>query len=472
MPLAIADLAMLTIFFARCFATHGYVFSIFNIVLFQFIVELVISPVFLVNDYSWRSLWVESASLMTDYVTTSQFVNLFGFCIFLAVLNVLQSLKHDHYGKSTIRTAEAIDITGVNALTVILVASFVVICFAGNGTFPLFNGQRGFSNGTLFSMPYTIITRMLPALGLFYGVRLASRVGGWMGFVACAVSLFLTGNRESVFLVVLLPTFLMWIYKTGDAQKTAVAFVRSLRRKLPIVILAIVAVVVSGLVYANIRTANISAGASSSALEELLYGNTFSDIRDGAYILRGMDYNGGHFLDGKTYQAALAILVPGSFGDFKSTFLYGAFTTQTLFGWVGHFGLRGGWFLESYLNFGISGVVCCGIAMGYVFSCLEGIFGEVFLKCGAGLRGSEVFLPFVLYELLRCLICSSEIWGLYSAILLIVLLEFLSLPAVLRRSETSLGGVATGRCSRCISLSSRSWPRSMEIDGLSELGKQ
>lgn len=447
-PLTIADLAMLVIYLVRCFATRGYLFSIFNIVLFQFIMELVISPVFLTDDHSWRSLWVESAGLMTNYTITSLFVNLFGFCVFLAVLNVSQRLKHEHYGKFTIRTAEAIDITGVNALTVIVVAAFVAICFVGNGTFPLFNGQRGFSNGTVFAMPYTIITRMLPALGLFYGVRTASRVGGWMGFVACAACLFLTGNRESVFLVVLLPTFLMWIYKTGDVRKTSVAFMRSLRRKLPIVIFAISAVVVSGLVYANIRIANISAGTSSSALEEMLYGNTFSDIRDGAYILRGMDYNGGNLLDGKTYQAALAILLPRHFGDFKSTFLYGAFTTQTLFGWIGHFGLRGGWFLESYLNFGIIGVACFGIAMGCVFSRLEGIFSEVFLKSGAGLRGSEVFLPFVLYELLRCLICSSEIWGLYSAILVVVLLEFLSLPAVLRRSEALRGGVVTGRCSR------------------------
>ena len=447
-PLAIADLAMLTVYFVRCFATRGYLFSIFNIVLFQFVVELVISPIFLVNDYSWRSLWVESSGLMTDYTTTSLFINLCGFCAFLVVLNASQSLRCNRYGKSTIRTAGAIDVTGVNAFTAILVVAFAAICFMGNGTFPLFNGQRGFSNGTIFSMPYTIITRMLPALGLFYGVRLASRAGGWTGFIACAASLFLTGNRESVFLVVLLPTFLMWIYKTGDVRKTAAAFLHGLRRKLPVVILVIAAVVALGLIYANIRSANLSAGAADSVLEELLYGNTFSDIRDGAYVLRGLDYSGGHFLDGKTYQAAFALLVPGHFGDIKSAFLYGTFTTQTLFGWVGHFGLRGGWFLESYFNFGIFGVICCGVAMGFVFSRLEGIFSEVFLKYSARLSGSEIFLPFVLYEFLRSLMCSSEIWGFYSAMLLVVLLEFLSLPAVLRRTEESQRGVMVVRYSR------------------------
>lgn len=441
-PLAFVDLALLAVYFIRCFATRGYIFSIFNICLFQFIAELVVSPLYFVNDYSWRALWVDSSGLMTGYTATSLFVNLLGFCIFLIMVNILQCLSHPQWGTATARHAEVIDIAGVNVLIVILVVAFVVICFTVNGTFPLFNGQRGFSNGTIFALPYTVVTRMLPALGLYYGIRLSSRVEDWIGFFACTCSLFLTGNRESVFLVVLLPTFLMWVYKSGNIRLSAIEFMSSLRRKLPIVVAAIFGVVALGLIYSNIRSSSSSAGGIYSAFEEMLYGNTFSDIRDGAYVLRGIDFAGGNFLNGKTYQAAFALLAPGHFGDLKTNYLYGTFTTETLFGWVGHFGLRGGWFLEPYFNFGILGVVCFAVAMGYVFARLEWIFSEFFLTRCKSLTGSEVFVPFVLYQLLRCLMCSSEIWGLYSSVLLILLLEFLSLPAILRRPYRSNTGLS------------------------------
>ena len=47
------------------------------------------SPIYFVNDYSWRALWVDSSGLMAGYTATSLFINLLGFCIFLIMVNIL-----------------------------------------------------------------------------------------------------------------------------------------------------------------------------------------------------------------------------------------------------------------------------------------------------------------------------------------------------------------------------------------------
>lgn len=91
---------------------------------------------------------------------------------------------------------------------------------------------------------------------------------------------------------------------------------------------------------------------NTSILNKILYANTFSDIRDGAFILYGMEKLKITFLYGKMYLADFLSFIPAEFLKYRETYSYSNFTTKSLFEWHGHYGLRGGLFIAPYINFG------------------------------------------------------------------------------------------------------------------------
>ena len=97
-----------------------------------------------------------------------------------------------------------------------------------------------------------------------------------------------------------------------------------------------------------------------------LYGNNFSDLRDFAYILSYWDEN---LLYGKSYIAGFISFVPRYISEFRNTYAISAYTNNFLGYEDGtHGGIRGGPFFESYLNFGIAGVIMLGLMWGSVLS--------------------------------------------------------------------------------------------------------
>jgi hypothetical protein len=97
----------------------------------------------------------------------------------------------------------------------------------------------------------------------------------------------------------------------------------------------------------------------------LLYGNTFSDLRDFAWVDALWDHN---LWIGKTYLAALTAFVPRFVSEFRDAWGTGAATAITLgFDPHVHPGVRPGSFGESYFNFGLPGVVIVGLAIGVIF---------------------------------------------------------------------------------------------------------
>ena len=118
----------------------------------------------------------------------------------------------------------------------------------------------------------------------------------------------------------------------------------------------------------------IRGGINTSILNKILYANTFSDIRDGAFILYGMEKLKITFLYGKMYLADFLSFIPTEFLKYREIYSYSNFTTKTLFGWYGHYGLRGGLFIAPYINFGFFGVISLSIFYAFILSKLEKIF--------------------------------------------------------------------------------------------------
>jgi oligosaccharide repeat unit polymerase len=103
----------------------------------------------------------------------------------------------------------------------------------------------------------------------------------------------------------------------------------------------------------------------SSFVVQIFYGNSFSDLRDFSWVLGLWK---GQYLYGKTYLAALMSFIPSSFSAFRTEWSIGK-VTAVMAGYnpKEHPGLRPGMFGESFLNFGLIGVIVLGILIGYAW---------------------------------------------------------------------------------------------------------
>jgi oligosaccharide repeat unit polymerase len=147
-----------------------------------------------------------------------------------------------------------------------------------------------------------------------------------------------------------------------------VCYLIQLRTKISLfrIISMISVIIVGGLYLGSVRAGQYSLGDFFELLgAALLYGNTFSDLRDFAWVYALWDHK---FWVGKTYLAALTAFVPRFASTFRDTWGLGVATATTL-GLDPHVhpGVRPGAFGESYFNFGLPGVVIVGFAMGVIF---------------------------------------------------------------------------------------------------------
>lgn len=101
-----------------------------------------------------------------------------------------------------------------------------------------------------------------------------------------------------------------------------------------------------------------------SFISDLIYGNTFSDIRDFAWVLSGWD---GNYLIGKTQLAGFMSFIPSFLSSFRQEWNWGIYSTglANLDPTV-HPGLRPGFFGEIFINFGYIGVIFLGLFSGFL----------------------------------------------------------------------------------------------------------
>jgi oligosaccharide repeat unit polymerase len=120
-----------------------------------------------------------------------------------------------------------------------------------------------------------------------------------------------------------------------------------------------------GLYLGNVRAGEYSLSSFFTSFAVLfLYGDTFSDLRDFAWVYSAWDHV--HWW-GRTYLAALTAFVPRFASQFRDTWGMGVVTASTVgFDPQVHPGLRPGMFGESYFNFGLVGVVCMGLLLGII----------------------------------------------------------------------------------------------------------
>jgi oligosaccharide repeat unit polymerase len=129
---------------------------------------------------------------------------------------------------------------------------------------------------------------------------------------------------------------------------------------------SLMASIVTGVLYlGSLRAGSYSPSDFFRSIAFLLfYGDTFSDLRDFAWVYSAWDHA---FWAGKTYVAALMSFIPRFASEFRDTWGLGVATASTVgFDPQLHPGLRPGVFGEGFFNFGLFGVVAVGIMLGVV----------------------------------------------------------------------------------------------------------
>ncbi len=425
--LYVISVSLFALYIFRKAKHHRPLLSPFAISLYQYVFSLFLMPfVFYYSDKSWLALGIKSAASMHSYLLTCLSLNLFGFILMMIVQMAIEFrttrealLKRVEYQGDFVYEPMYIMICSFALL------GFYYIVFKYNGGLPLFNGGRTFFYGTSISPIYQFLCKIITFNAIYFGTKVLKKktrkLSYFVLFLLCSFTMLTTGTRSAILMNIVLPLCVFYYYLSATEAKRKG---KSTRRLLTRLLVAIFAIAASGLALQAIRSGgNINMG---EAIEEILYGNTFSDIRDGAFILYGFEKKGGEFVLGKTYAAGIISFIPSSMSPFRVEWSFGRYTTKYLFGMDNHFGLRGGNVMEGYLNFGIIGVLLVSIMQGYFNALCEKWFYSFFKKPNG--RKLEVeYLLITVFGLLGSLFtCTSGFYNFYVGIIYLAAIYFSS----------------------------------------------
>jgi oligosaccharide repeat unit polymerase len=150
---------------------------------------------------------------------------------------------------------------------------------------------------------------------------------------------------------------------------------------------------------------------------DVLYGNTFSDLRDFAIFLSNWDFN---FLFGKTYLAGIISFIPRFISEFREEWAIGVVTTYFVgFDSNEHPGLRINPFGEMFINFGFPGVIILSFVLGYYLRKID--YGIKSNMTSAAPSFNKNYALLSHSYLLLCLINSSTFPLYYTFVILMFL---------------------------------------------------
>jgi len=206
-------------------------------------------------------------------------------------------------------------------------------------------------------------------------------------------------------------------------------------------LLRIVALMTAAVIFVfylgNVRAGDYSPGGFiASFVTMLFYGNTFSDLRDFAWVYSAWDHA---WWGGKTYLAAIISFVPRFASHFRDTWAMGVATATTVgFDPQVHPGLRPGIFGESFFNFGLPGVMVIGVLIGIILKHVDHDVKRFLSPPQPSMR--QAFASTMLLSVASCIAISAGFSGLYTlAGIYLISWVFLIVERVFRPVEVYAG---------------------------------
>lgn len=344
-------------------------FTICNISIYILAFTYFVTGPFQFQDRAWKAFGQTSAVPFYPYLYKSIIINFIGLIVFLLSEMYFEKRNMGRLEKRFIgqRFCNVIEHNYVYQINIIIfcavTALWLFIVFKYNDGLPLFNQGRAFFYDTgMLSFIYQSLTIIVGLYGLYWGLYYADRRKGLVFFILAAFVSIATGTRKQFFVQILYPFLILIFYKKYKSFSGSKAL-----KLLPFL---------AGLMVFGIYITYVRSGKTTNlddTINNIFYGSTFCDIRDGAYILYGYENNlNNEFIGGKTFLAGILSFVPSYLSPFRVEWSFGRYTTHRMFHITSaHFGFRGGDALEPYLNFGLLGVVILFIVSGYFFANAE-----------------------------------------------------------------------------------------------------
>ena len=309
------------------------------------------------------------------------------------------------------------------------------IVFKYNHGIPLLNDGRTFYINSGISPVYIALNAIVGMYGIYYGINIIYRKTDFIKWCIALLTSLFTGNRSTAIISILAPLIIIYLYRRKKLNYISKFNFKKLRKKTTRrIIISMFVLVLLGLYLQSIR--NQQQGNFNNPVMELFYGNTFSDLRDGAFLLKGFrEKFGNSFLFGKTIEAGLLSFIPSSMLSFKEQWLWGRFSTTGLFGWIGHGGLRGGWSLEAYMNFGMCGVIIFSYFQGLILGKLENSFYYIFITNNIKDNGKEYILLYLYSQFLNLFVCTAGLNSIYIEFFFMLVIMSLSSMVFVKSSK-------------------------------------
>lgn len=366
--LYLGTFATLVAYFVWKYIARGYLLSPFTITLLVFAFAVLVAGPVQFDDRAWTALGTAGIGSFAVPLREIMIISLAGLCLTIVTLWVTEARGIQPrttvvrpVAQDASNARHPLSIEPVAVVAWISVIAFIAFIFSAQAI-PLFSGRGLFIDHGLVGGAYKIVVasiQLTTATLLVYSLmRRSARFAPLV--IVGSLALLATGDRAGL-ISIAQALVAMTIYMKGRTQ---------VARRTLFASIALVIVAFGGLFLSFLRTD--AEFTLEAAWQDLLYGNTFSDMRDGAFVLWGWEtrFNGAS-LGGLTYAAALLSFLPSSYSTFRQEWSWGYFSTSTLFGWSDHFGLRGGWYLESFINFGWLGVLCSALSIGLILGGVE-----------------------------------------------------------------------------------------------------
>lgn len=402
------------------FYNRKYIISIFNINLYIFAFALLYTSYFQFTNEAWGFLNVSNIADYYQYLDKVIRINCIGFICYLLAMIVIEFEmfsrgfinRFTNYFNNINEKFERLDNRYIKIIFIFCVIGWCGLLLIVK-EIPLFGDRLVFNkeNFRVLRPFYLILNYMVSIIGSYFALKVIinKRKRDMIFLIIAILMLLFTGNRGPV-MFLLLNIFMVFVYykfKVMNANK--------------LIVLAVSIILILGISMSLVRNKEFSVSSLSNSIKnEVMYGNTFSDIRDGAFVLKGFEEKYDKYLYGKNYLADIISFIPSSMSEYRSKWSYGSFSTSTLFNMKNHYGLRGGWFLEPYINFGYIGVIIIALLNGIFMGLAELIFWkDVIIDKNRKFPENQIFITIVLF-IVNSMLISSSFSNFYAYIAIVI----------------------------------------------------
>lgn len=378
----------------KSYIETGWKLDVWHLTLFpSFILSCVIMYPFASSEMNFFATGTGYIQF-SPYVEEAFFISLVGY--FSMLLGKAYYIRRSHkFGRfnflSNIVLTNICHSTVLYLWSLMCILFFVVSFYLSLREGMLFNGRGWFLTHPSYRFVGNFVTGIYVLCFSYIGMRLLSGMGRREDkylLLGLFLSSIAWGSRSETFGPIFF-LFSCWCYLNPTV---------SLKKILGVGVLIFVGVILLGVLRGQNGVQEDFLDAIALVGSNIFYGNSFSDVRDFAWMLSGFD---GVYQMGITYISGFSSFLPSDIFPWRREYAMGVYTLE-LAGIPNitgeHPGLRGGPFFEMFFNFSYIGVIISGFVLGYLLERTDrGMRYYVEYERNV-IKGYLVSLPYILFS--------------------------------------------------------------------------